>query len=482
MLPDTVRLTPDLACSRIVHGLWQVADMEKDGTTLDPAKAAAAMAGIAERGFTAFDMADHYGSAEIIAGRFRRDHDPDGAVKLFTKWCPEPGYLSASDIRDGAQRSFDRMGLESIDLLQFHWWRYQHPAYLDCLAELARLKEQGRIKALGLTNFDTDHLHVALAQGIPISTNQVCYSLLDRRAGGRMAALCQAQGVQLLCYGVLAGGFLSDRWLGAPEPTEIADYSKSKYKRFIDQTGGWAAFQTLLRAIRRVADRHEATLSQIAVRWVLDQPAVGAAIVGVRLGETDHSAETARILEIALTDDDRAELDKGAAAMTPLAGDCGDEYRKPPFLTASGDLSDHLDGLASPFTAVADSRGRLRVRSGSPWEDIAGYCRALRVGDRITVSGTTATHTDGSTVAPGDQTAQAIYVLDKIDAAIEALGGGLEHVTRTRVFVTDIDQWEGVARAHGRVFGDHSPTNTLVEVSGLVGDFQVEIEAEATID
>ena len=119
-------------------------------------------------------------------------------------------------------------------------------------------------------------------------------------------------------------------------------------------------------------------------------------------------------------------LAAACAATAPIPGDCGDEYRKPPFLTASGDLSHHLDALPHVYAAepVPGRPGRLRVSSGSVWEGLAGYSRAVRDGDRILVSGTTATHGPDRVVAPGDAGAQTTYALDKIAAALRALGGG----------------------------------------------------------
>ena len=475
------QLAPGLEIGRIVHGLWQIADMEKDGQTVDPGTASAAMARYSVRGFDAFDMADHYGSAEIIAGQFRRDHDPAAGVKLFTKWCPPPAFYSAAEIREGAGHSLSRMGLEAVDLMQFHWWQYAHPGYLDCLHEMAAMQKDGSIGALGLTNVNTDHLGLILADGIPIATNQVAFSLIDRRAAGRMSNLCQEKNVKLLAYGTLAGGFLSERWLNAKEPVEIADWSKMKYKRFIDAAGGWQPFQALLQVLKQVADRHGVTIPLVATRWVLDHPAVGAAIVGARLGESDHGDETARVYDLSLTETDHNEIAQACAGLTPLPGDCGDEYRKPPFLTASGDLSHHLASLPPVFPVSEGQGGRRFVDTGSEWEEAAGFARATRIGDRILVSGTTATHPDGRAVAPGDPGAQAVYILDKIEAAVSALGGRMTDIVRTRIYLADADQWEPVSRVHGRVFGTTRPANTLVEVSRLVGDYLVEIEAEAIV-
>ncbi|MHA6345300.1 aldo/keto reductase [Roseivivax sp. CAU 1761] len=481
--PDRLRLTDRLEIARTLVGLWQVADMEKDGTTLDPEAGADALAAYAAAGFDTFDMADHYGSAEIIAGRLLARHDgAAGRPLAFTKWCPAPGPMTPEVVRAGVQERLDRLGVARVDLLQFHWWSFQHPAWLDALHELAALRAEGLIGEIGVTNFDADHLRVALADGVPLVSNQVSFSLVDRRAAGPLATLCRETGVKLFAYGTLCGGFLSERWLGRPDPETIGDWSKMKYRRFIEAAGGWAPFQGLLRAAHEIGRKHGVSLSNVATRWVLEQDHVAATIIGARLGENDHRDDNAKLFTFALDAEDRARLDTAFAATTPVPGDCGDEYRKPPFLTASGDLSHHLDTLPQAFAAEPAARaGAERVLSGSDWEDIAGYARAQRIGDRAWVSGTTATHGAARVVAPDDAGAQATYVLDKILAALSALGARAEDVVRTRIYLTDAADAEAVSRAHGRVFGEIKPANTLVVVAGLIGGYRVEIDAEAVM-
>ncbi len=252
--PERIDLGGGLSISRLVCGLWQVADLEKDGTTLDPERGADALDAYARAGFDSFDMADHYGSAELIAGRLLARHGKGaGRPIAFTKWCPEPGPMTAEVVRRGVQDRLDRLGVDRVDLLQFHWWSFDHPAWLDALHEMARLRQEGLIGAIGVTNFDAAHLAVALADGVPVLTNQVSFSLVDRRAAGDLSALCRAKGVKLLAYGTLCGGFLSDKWLGRPEPAVMPDWSRSKYKRFIDAAGGWDVFQGVLRAAADIA-------------------------------------------------------------------------------------------------------------------------------------------------------------------------------------------------------------------------------------
>ena len=479
--PERTALTPELFISRVVTGLWQVADMERGGRPLDLDRAADALAAYADAGFDTFDMADHYGSAELIAGRLlARCPGPPRPV-AFTKWCPEPGPMTRELVRSGVAERLRRLGVARIDLLQLHWWTFEHPAWLDALHAFRDLWEDGVIGAIGVTNFDAAHLALAVADGVPIASNQVSMSLLDRRAAGDLARVCERTGVRLLAYGTLCGGFLAERWLGQPEPRAISDWSRMKYKRFADAAGGWPVLQRILAAAAEVARKHGVSIANVASRWVLDHPAVAGVIIGARLGESEHRADNLNLFRFALDAEDRERL--ASSAGRPISGDCGDEYRRPPYLTASGDLSHHLDAIPSAYHAepVPGRPSRSRVSTGSLWEPIAGYSRAVRHRDRIVVSGTTATHGADRCVAPGDAGAQATYALDKIAASLRALGGAMEDVVRTRIYLRRLSDWEAVSRAHGQAFGETRPANTLLAVAGLVGGGEVEIEAEAVV-
>src|SRR4030095_12960617 len=157
-------------------------------------------------------------------------------------------------------------------------------------------------------------------------SNQVSFSLVDRRAAGALSELCNAKGVKLLAYGTLCGGFLSEKWRGKPEPTSIPDWSRSKYKRFIDAAGGWSAFQGVLAAADRIARKHKASISNVATRWVVTHPAGAACIIGARLGESEHRNDNLKLFGFALDAEDRALLERSFAGTTPIPGDCGDEY------------------------------------------------------------------------------------------------------------------------------------------------------------
>lgn len=478
---ERIALAPDLTMSRVITGLWQIADMERDGRVLDLDVTAAAMAPYADAGFTTFDMADHYGSAELIAGRFRAAH-PESPVQLFTKWVPKPGPVSLGDVREAVERAVDRLRGRPIDLMQFHAWTFADAHWLDALGHLTALRSEGLIRHLGVTNFDAAHLRIAVASGIPVITNQVSFSLLDQRAAHGLSAVCLQYGVKLLAYGTVAGGLLTERWQARPEPPadDSRTWSVMKYSRFMQAAGGWNALQRVLNVTATIATKHGVSMANVACRHILDMPAVGGVIIGARLGERAHIADNARIATLRFDDDDRRALADVLATLTPIPGDCGDEYRKPPYLTASGDLSHHVAAFPAPYAVHRVSDTRSYCLSGTSWEPLAGYSRAVRTGNTIRVSGTTATH--GATrIGADDAAAQTHFVIDKLEGAIISLGGRLEDVVRTRVFVNDIAQWEPIARAHGERFGHILPANTMVQATLIGEGYLVEIEADAEL-
>lgn len=476
----TTKLATELEISKVVTGLWQIADMEREGQTLDHEQTAQHMSGYTDAGLTTFDMADHYGSAEDIAGIFTTKIANDDNIQILTKWVPEPGKNDQETVRAAIQTSLDRLQTDSIDLLQYHAWNYADPSYLDDLFALQELQDEGLIKHLGLTNFDTAHLNILIETGINIVSNQVSFSLLDQRAAHGMTEFCEQKGVKILAFGTLAGGFLTERWLNKEEPNDndLKTWSQMKYKRYIDQAGGWEKFQNLLKAMKQTADQHNISMANVASRYILDQPGVGAVIIGARLGESEHIENNQALLNFTPKDEDWGAIREAINDLTSIPGDCGDEYRKPPFLTASGDLSHHVDELPPPYPTKKGADGRTLALSGTVWEDLAGFSRAVRKGDRILVSGTTATHGD-RVIGGSDPAAQTHFVIDKIEGAIQSLGGRLEDIVRTRVYINNVDDWEPISRAHGQRFGRVQPANTLVQ-AGLIGDdYLVEMEAES---
>lgn len=479
----TYTLSENLVVPRVITGLWQVADMEREAQLSGFAPQVADMKRYAEMGLNTFDMADHYGSAEDITGAYLSQYGTEQPIQAMTKWVPKPGPVTKESVRNAVNISLKRMQSEQLDLLQFHAWQYADPAWLDALFYLQELKEEGLIKHLGLTNFDTAHLRMVVKSGIEVVSNQVCFSLLDMRAAKAMSALCMETGVRLFAFGTVAGGFLTSKWLNQPEPAldEKLTWSQMKYKRFIDVAGGWQHFQKLLTVLNNIAVTHQVSIPNVATQFMLEQPAVAAVIIGARLGESSHRESNLKLFNFKLTDRDKADILKVLGASSPIPGDCGDEYRKAPFLTASGDLSHHFEEFPLPYPVKEGADGRSKALSGTVWEDMAGFSRAVRKGNTIAISGTTATHGD-KVIGAGDPAAQAHYVIDKLEGALLSLGSSLEDVVRTRIFVRNVDDWEPIARAHGERFANIQPANTLVEAK-LVGDeYLVEIEADALVN
>jgi len=332
---SSLQFTPDLHICRILNGMWQVSGAHG---RIDPTAAIKNMFDYLDAGFTTWDLADHYGPAEDFIGEFRRQlaatrgAETLTGIPAFTKWVPRPGRMTRRIVEDNIARSLRRMGVETLDLLQFHWWEYDDSAYLDALTFLAELRDEGKIRHLALTNFDTAHLKIISEHGIRVVSNQVQYSLIDRRPEVRMVPFCQEHAIQLLTYGTVCGGLLAEKYLGQPEPGYgvLNTASLQKYKQMIDTWGGWGLFQELLRVLKQIGDKHRVSIANVAVRSILDRPAVAGVIVGVRLGVADHCTDNAHAFNFALDVEDQAQiqsvLDK-SQDLYRLIGDCGDEYR-----------------------------------------------------------------------------------------------------------------------------------------------------------
>ena len=320
---------------RLLNGMWQVSGAHGP---IDRHKAIQAMLTYHDAGFTTWDLADHYGPAEDFIGEFRRQLEAKRgaealtAVQAFTKWVPQPMRMTFRIVEEAIGVSLRRMEVESLDLLQFHWWDYDNDQYLAALEHMAQLQQAGKIKHLALTNFDTEHLQRIIEHGITIVSNQVQYSLIDRRPETRMASLCQERQVWLLTYGTLCGGFLSEKYLDQPEPDRwtLETASLRKYKQMIDAWGGWTLFQELLKILKRIADRHAVSIANVATRYILDKPKVAGVIVGIRLGLHDHRKDNADVFGLQLEAQDLEQIEAILGRSNDLyriIGDCGDEYR-----------------------------------------------------------------------------------------------------------------------------------------------------------
>ncbi|XP_012445284.1 flagellar radial spoke protein 5 isoform X1 [Gossypium raimondii] len=327
-----------LEICRVLNGMWQTSG---GWGRIDRDAAVEAMLRYADAGLSTFDMADHYGPAEDLYGifinRVRRERPPEYLEKVrgLTKWVPPPVKMISGYVRENIDVSRKRMDVPSLDMLQFHWWDYSNPGYLDALKNLTDLKEEGKIKTVALTNFDTERLQIILENGIPVVSNQVQHSIVDMRPQQKMAELCQLTGVKLITYGTVMGGLLSEKFLdtnltipfaGPPLNTP----SLQKYKRMVDAWGGWSLFQTLLKTLKTVASKHGVTIPTVAVKYILDQTAVAGSMVGVRLGLSEHIQDTNAIFSLVLDEEDvnSIQVAQRGKDLLRVIGDCGDEYRR----------------------------------------------------------------------------------------------------------------------------------------------------------
>jgi len=327
---------------RIIIGCWQL--LERDASR---ANAVATLTAYADAGFTAFDTADIYGPSESILGDFRAAYAGTAPLRFFTK------YVTSDASRENAvavnRQSRRALGVDALDLVQFHWWDFGDARYVDAARELVQLRAAGKIVAVAACNFDAPHLRHLLDAGVPLVANQVQYSLLDRRPENGVVALASERGLQLTCFGAVAGGWLSDAFLGAPEPShrEVRGFTVSRrmsraarvaralffsrdralvrYKASLDQwaRGDWALFQDLLAALRAVGDDlGGASIAAVAVAWVLDaldRTCGGSVILGVR--DAAHVADAVVARDLRLGDGHRAHINAVLARGAPPEGD-----------------------------------------------------------------------------------------------------------------------------------------------------------------
>jgi len=331
------QMAPDLTICKIVNGMWQVAGGHG---RINDELAIKDMIKYHQAGFTTWDLADIYGPAQDFIGRFRHElsilkgkEDLD-RVKALTKWVPQPEIITSSIVNENINRSLRRLSVSSLDLLQFHWWDYNNPYYIDALKYLSDLKNKGTIKHIGLTNFDTEHMQIIIDSDIPIISNQVQYSIIDRRPEVKMIPFCLKYNINLLAYGSICGGLLSERFLGrAQEPSaaELDTLSLRKYKRMVDAWGGWSLFQALLVILKEIAQKYDVSIANVATRYILDKSsAVAGVIIGTRLGIVDHINDNARVFNFRLDKSDFEVIDnvcKRSNNLFEIIGDCGDEYR-----------------------------------------------------------------------------------------------------------------------------------------------------------
>lgn len=308
-----IDLQPDYSISRVIKGGWQLAGGHGH---VDEHQAIEDMRKFVAVGVTTFDCADIYTGVEELIGKFIKQYKPEFTcgnlppIQIHTKYVPDLGVLSSVrkvDTEAIIDRSLKRLGVECLDLVQFAWWDYSAPRYVETALHLVDLQKAGKIRHLGATNFDAVHLREILEAGVPIIAHQVQYSVLDRRPEEDLLPLAEEYHIPFLCYGSLAGGFLNNRYLGAVEPQEpLENRSLTKYKLIIDEFGGYELFQELLRTLKQIADKYEVGIAEMAVQYILQKPLVAAAIIGAR--NVKHLDSLGKLAALDLDDVDNEKI------------------------------------------------------------------------------------------------------------------------------------------------------------------------------
>jgi aryl-alcohol dehydrogenase-like predicted oxidoreductase len=315
--------------------MWQVSGGHG---RIDPESAISEMFSYHDSGFTTWDMADIYGPAEEYLGEFRkrlakkRGESELDKIQALTKFVPSSGPMSRSIVEHYIDKSIRRMNVDTIDVVQFHWWDYTDTSYLDALHHLSKIRDDGKIRHIGLTNFDTERIEIMVENGFNLVSNQVQYSVLDSRPEIMMAPFCQKHDIKLLTYGTLLGGFLSENYLKKPEPSksQLYTFSLQKYKNMIDAWGGWELFQDLLAVLDGIAKKHRVGIANVAAKYILDKPSVAGVIIGARLGISEHRSENAKAFSLNLDKEDNEKIKFVMSKSKDLfssIGDCGSEYR-----------------------------------------------------------------------------------------------------------------------------------------------------------
>jgi aryl-alcohol dehydrogenase-like predicted oxidoreductase len=307
--------------SRVFKGNWQLAGGHGE---VNIHKAIDDLFLFVEHGINVFDVGDIYTGAEEIIGAFlKRYKSIHGSTKfeklrVHTKFVPDLDALddlSKQDIRFIIERSLQRLGLERLHLVQFHWWDYRKGDMLKAALYLEELRETGLIEDIGVTNMDCEHLRMLLDAGVKIKSNQIQFSLLDPRPLNGMLDLAKEKGIAIFCYGVLAGGLL-----GYKNPIfDPTNRSHIKYKLIIDEVTH-EYYDEILEKLSAMAEKYGTTVADIATKFVLQTEGVSSAILGPR--NEKHVSELDKLWEFQLAEEDYDELYKTLKKQTKrLKGD-----------------------------------------------------------------------------------------------------------------------------------------------------------------
>ncbi len=281
--------------------------------------------------FTYFDTADHYADGEDILWQLKKTLEQEWSTNIVvgTKRVPDPTPTSKKEVHNAIETSLKRLQTEQLDILQFHDRDPSNWHWLERLHILNEYRKQWLIKTLGLTNANTEYIQTIIKEDIPITSNQVCYSLLAHRPDSQMQDICEKNDIEILGFWTVAGWFFSEKRLNQPEPdiNTLSNASLKKYKRFIDVRGWRDMYQNILQTLDSVAKKHWVSIATIASSFILQQKSVWWVIIWARLGESEHIHENKKILSLQLSKEEKEVIQNSIAQWNHLPGDFGDEYR-----------------------------------------------------------------------------------------------------------------------------------------------------------
>lgn len=310
-----LELAPGYIINRVLNGCWQLSLGHSLDGALDMDDVMKAFRMLYEHGFTTFDVADIYTGAEDFIGEFVKVLKKEGiytpdCIQVHTKYVPDINMLADVDFaytESIIDRSLQRLNREILDVVQFHWWDYEVPGMIETACDLVRLQEKGKIRHVSVTNFDTPHLKMLVDAGIKILSCQAQYSVFDRRPEKRLIEYCKENGIWLICYGTLAGGFLSGKYLGMTREQFVPETrSQVKYLQVLEDSYGWDGYQALLKMLKEIADAHGVSISNVATKYILEQEQVAAAVIGVR--NSRHVDSNAAIFSFELSEEEMRRI------------------------------------------------------------------------------------------------------------------------------------------------------------------------------
>lgn len=294
---------------KIIRGVWQLSEGHlKENANYNPIDP---ILDAIDNDFLIYDCADIYTGTEILLGVARQKAFENGKqIKIHTKFVPNLADLDSIDLKyveRSIDRSLTRLKMESLDLVQFHWWDYNIPYYLNTLEYLSQLKERGKIKAIGLTNFSTSKVKEIISEGFDIASIQVQYSFLDRRMEALLLPFCQSHNIKILTYGSLLGGFISEAWCNMPEPAfeNLANRSLIKYKLIIDDWGGWDKFQRFLFLLIKLSEKYKCSIAQLVISTLIQTKKTDSIIVG--LSSKNYKAQNLALTKLSLLENEDIE-------------------------------------------------------------------------------------------------------------------------------------------------------------------------------